>query len=473
MQELTNKTIKRKTSLPIRVVQFGEGNFLRAFVDWMIDELNQNADFDYGVAIVQPIEQGMVEMLQKQDGLYHLMMKGTLNGKVVDEKKMISCIEQLVNPFKDLDAFFVLAITEKLELIISNTTEAGIEFGQDDKPTENSLAKTFPGKLTQFLYKRFEHFQGDPSKGVGIIPCELIDRNGDQLKAAILDYCRLWSLPAEFGKWIENANHFGNTLVDRIVPGFPSDTIHEVQKELGYKDNFVVVSEAYHLWVIEASKELQELFPADQHGLNVKYVGDQTPYRLQKVRILNGSHTCMVAIGLLNGLQTIRETIQDEKVGSYMKEMMFEEIIPTIDLPKEEVEQFANDVIERFENPFIRHELADISLNSISKFKVRVLPSIEDYTTSNNEAPAKLCTAFAALIKLYTSSLNGEIIGLRDSDEVIDFFTSLVNTDCNAETMVKKVLSNKAFWDKDVSKNNLIVSQVILALDRINSGHTI
>ncbi|MEZ4810709.1 MAG: tagaturonate reductase [Allomuricauda sp.] len=473
MKELTSKTFGAKKKLPIRVVQFGEGNFLRAFVDRIIQELNEHANFNAGVAIVQPIEQGMVGMLQKQDGLYHHIIKGTLNGKVIEGKKLISCIERLVDPFEELDAFLELATIDTLALVISNTTEAGIEFDENDRIPDKGLAKTFPGKLTQFLFKRFEHFNGDISKGLGIIPCELIDRNGDQLKATVLEYSNLWNLPTEFIKWIQSANHFGNTLVDRIVPGFPKDNIHEIQHDLGYRDNLVVVSEAYYLWVIEGSRKLRELFPADQYGLNVKYVADQTPYRVQKVRILNGSHTCMVAIGLLQGLKTIRETIMDDTVGPYVQQMMFEEIIPTIDLPSEEVGQFAKDVIERFENPFIRHELADISLNSISKFKVRVLPSIEDYTAQKDRPPSKLCTAFAALIKLYTSSLDGEIIELRDSGEVIDFFRSLTNKGYNGEQLVKAVLSNKAFWGKDISENQQILAQVTQSLERINNGQIV
>ena len=465
MKELT-RTIVNTEQYPIRVIQFGEGNFLRAFVDWMINDLNNNAGFDAGVAVVQPIEHGMVETLQKQDGLYHHLVRGISKGNIINEIQLISCIQKLVNPYKNLDAYLDLAKIDTLSLIVSNTTEAGITFDENDKLAEDKLASSFPGKLTQLLLKRFEHFNGDSQKGLGIIPCELIDRNGDQLKNAILKYATLWNLSPEFVDWINNANHFGNTLVDRIVPGFPKEEINEIQKKTSYNDNLVVASEAFHLWIIEGSAELQKLFPAHKHGLNVKYVLDQTPYRIQKVRILNGSHTCMVTVALLAGLKAVRETIEDQKLGMFFKEMIFEEIILTIDLPKKELEVFANDIIERFENPFINHELASISLNSISKFKVRVLPTIKDYILLNNEAPLRLCIAFAGLIKLYMLGAKGEIIDLKDKEENILFFKNL--SDENDEDTVKKVLSNQSFWDKDLTENKLLLSKVVQSFKAIN-----
>ncbi len=465
MQELTSATVKTER-YPIKVVQFGEGNFLRAFVDWMINHLNKTAAFDAGVAVVQPIEHGMVEALQKQDGLYHHLIRGISKGKVINEIQLISCIQKLINPFKDLHSYFDLAKIDTLSLIVSNTTEAGIAFDENDKPAADELANTFPGKLTQLLLKRFKYFDGNLSKGLGIIPCELIDRNGDQLKNAILKYASLWNLPTEFKDWINNANYFGNTLVDRIVPGFPREEINEIQKRIGYNDNLVVASEAFHLWIIEGSAELQKLFPAHKHGLNVKYVLDQTPYRIQKVRILNGAHTSMVAVALLAGLKAVRETIEDKKLGLFFKEIIFKEIIPTIDLPKSELEVFANDIIERFENPFINHELASISLNSISKFKVRVLPTIEDYLILNNEAPLRLCIAFAGLIKLYMLGAKGEVIDLKDKEENILFFKSLSDED--DENIVKKVLANLSFWDKDLTENKLLLSSVAESFKAIN-----
>ncbi len=465
MQELTRTTVKT-VQYPTKVIQFGEGNFLRAFVDWMINHLNTNAKFQGGVTIVQPIRNGMVEALEKQEGLYHHLLRGISKGKTINDIQLISCVQKLINPFKELEDYFDLAKIDTVSLVVSNTTEAGIVFDENDTPNENELADTFPGKLTQLLQKRFEHFSGDPSKGLGIIPCELIDRNGDQLKSAILRYAKLWNLSADFVGWIHNANHFGNTLVDRIVTGFPKEEIDEIQKRIGFNDKLVVASEAFHLWIIEGSEELQRIFPAHKHGLNVKYVLDQTPYRVQKVRILNGSHTSMVAVAILAGLKAVRETIEDKNLGIFFKGMIFEEIIPTIDLPKSELEVFANDIIERFENPFINHELVSISLNSISKFKVRVLPTIEDYITIKEEAPERLCIAFAGLIKLYLLGASGKLIQLKDKEENILFFKKL--NDINDESVVEEVLSNKVFWGKNLTENKVLLSAVVESFKAIN-----
>ena len=460
---LTRTNSNSEFGLPIKVVQFGEGNFLRAFADWMIDILNEKASYNAGVAVVQPIEHGLVNILEQQDGLYHLLMRGLLDGKVKNEKRLITCIQRTINPFTDLNAFFELAKGANLSIIISNTTEAGIGFDPDDTPGEHKLAKTFPGKLTQLLLKRYQFFDGSASAGLGIIPCELIDRNGDKLKHAVLQYAGLWKLPAGFTNWINDSNYFANTLVDRIVTGYPREEIEQITEDLGYQDQLVVSSEVFHLWIIEAPDELQKLFPAHKFGLNVRYVKDQTPYRTRKVRILNGAHTSMVAVGMLAGLVTVKETIEHPVVGPFIKSLIFEEIIPTINLPKEELDNFANEVIERFMNPFIRHELQSISLNSISKFKVRVLPSILDFIEQKNLAPVRLCTAFASLIRLYRMGARGRGI-LSDDSKYLEFFCSLEECEDEQEQILR-VLSNQDMWGQDLSQNHLLKEAVIKAFN--------
>jgi tagaturonate reductase len=462
---LTRTNSNTAFTLPVKVIQFGEGNFLRAFADWIIDILNEKAGYNAGVVVVQPIEQGMVDLLKKQEGLYHLLMRGLSDGKVKTEKRLISCIQQAINPFEEVKAFFDLAPGEDLSLIISNTTEAGIEFDPDDLPGENELAKTFPGKLTQLLMKRFQFFNGASSAGVGIIPCELIDRNGDKLKQAVLQYAGIWKLPSGFSDWINESNYFANTLVDRIVTGYPREEINEITRDLGYQDQLVVSSEVFHLWIIEAPEEIQKLFPAHKFGLNVKYVKDQTPYRTRKVRILNGSHTAMVAVGMLAGLVTVKETVEHPIVGPFMKSLIFDEIIPTIDLPADELGDFANEVVERFMNPFIRHELQTISLNSISKFKVRVLPSILDFIELKNQAPERLCTAFASLIKLYKMGAKG-LKSLSDDPKYLEFFKSL-DEDPNTAKQVHIVLSNQQMWGQDLSQIDLLKEAVTSAFNTI------
>ena len=471
---LTRTTINADSRLPLKIVQFGEGNFLRAFADWMIDLMNEKAGYNAGVAVVQPIAQGMVNLLEQQDGLYHLLMRGLSNGKVKNEKRLITCIQQAINPFADSDAFFNLAKGTELSIIISNTTEAGIEFDPGDIPGEYELANTFPGKLTQLLWKRYQFFDGAATAGLGIIPCELIDRNGDKLKQAILQYAHLWKLPAGFINWINGSNYFANTLVDRIVTGYPREEIEQITEDLGYQDQLVVSSEVFHLWIIEAPEQIQELFPAHKSGLNVRYVTDQTPYRTRKVRILNGSHTSMVAVGMLAGLVTVKETIEHPVIGPFIRSLIFEEILPTINLPREEISNFANEVIERYMNPFIRHELQSISLNSISKFKVRVLPSILDFLDQKNQAPVRLCTAFASLIKLYLMGVQGQV-ALSDDSRYLEFFKALGGCE-EAEELVSRVLSNQDMWGQDLSQIHLLkegVTEAFNSLDPDSIEHSI
>jgi tagaturonate reductase len=444
MKKLTR--IDTKNQFPIKVIQFGEGNFLRAFVDWMVDVLNEKSDFAGSIAIVQPLPMGMVDMMKNQDGLYHLIRQGIEAGETIDEARLITCVSKLVDPFKDIDAYYELAETASVELVFSNTTEAGIVFNSEDMPQGKTLAATFPGKLTQLLYHRFNHFKGDNSKGLSIVPCELIEQNGSKLKDCVLKYIDLWNLGSDFKNWINNSCAFANTLVDRIVPGYPKDEIESIKARIGYDDQLVVKSESFHLFVIEAPVSVQKAFPAHKYGLNVKYVSDITPYRTQKVRILNGAHTSMVPIGLLYGLETVSETINDEQTGKLISEIIFDEIVATIQIPGEDPKDFADQVISRFQNPFIRHELMSISLNSISKFKVRVLPTILDYKKIKGTLPNRLTFSLACMIHLYLN----ESITLKDDQYNLDFFKSIKNEE--ADALIKSVLSNTTFWDQDLTQ---------------------
>ncbi|SMD32296.1 tagaturonate reductase [Reichenbachiella faecimaris] len=467
MQAL-NRNTTSITPLPIKVLQFGEGNFLRAFADWMIDLMNDSHDYNCGVAVVQPIAQGMTDMLRKQDSLYHHIYRGLQNGKATSETRLISCIQTAINPFEARNEYDLVAISDELEVVISNTTEAGIVFRADDFPTKGDLAATFPGKVTQLLWERYEHFGGDSTKGLRFIPVELIDKNGEKLKEAILDYAKLWKLPEAFAKWIEYHNYFANTLVDRIVPGYPKDEVAEIQQTVGFEDNLIVSSEIFHLWVIEGSKEIQTSFPADQCGLNVIYTKDLTPYRVRKVRILNGAHTSMVPVGLLNGLETVKETVEDEAVGSFVRQIIFDEIAPTIDLPKDELEAYAQEVLERFKNPYIRHELKTIALNSISKYKVRVLPSLLDSLNAKKTLPEGLVLAFTHLIKLYLSDFE-----IQDSEEVKTFFASFKSGYHSATEIIKTVLEKTEYWGQNLNEIEGLSELMTSQLERLNDGTTI
>ena len=467
MKILNRKNTGIDNEHPIKVVQFGEGNFLRAFVDYVIDKLNEQAGFNAGVAVVQPIASGMVSMLNDQDGLYNLFMRGIKNGKEIQEKRTISCIQKGINPYEDYAKYMALAEEEQLQFVISNTTEAGISF--DEKDTLGGLPhNSFPAKLTALLYKRFQHFKGDKDKGLTIIPCELINHNADTLKEIILKYVELWKLEKEFIDWINRANSFHNTLVDRIVPGYPKDDISKYQKELEFEDKLVVTAEVFLLWVIEGDKKLKQKIPFDKIDENILVVEDMQPYRTRKVRILNGAHTTMVPFSLLYGNETVKETIDDSFTGKFVKEAVFEEINPTLSLGKEELDTFAKEVFDRFRNPFIKHQLASIALNSISKFKVRVLPSLLAYQKKNNELPLRLTFALACLIRFYRGEWEGKLLPVKDDAQITDFFQQVWEQH-SYKDIARDVLENKEFWGEDLTKIPGLKKQIAYALELIEN----
>ena len=456
--EMSFKPLNRNTisakNYPIKILQFGEGNFLRAFVDWMIHEMNVKGDFNAGVVVVQPIEHGLINLLNEQRGLYTLYLNGIKNGNAVSEHQLIDCIQQAVNPYENYEEFLQIADNQELRFVVSNTTEAGISYHENDNPSD-APAKSFPAKLTALLHRRFKTFSGDANKGMIIIPCELIDRNGDKLKTYILQYATAWSLGYEFIDWVENANTFCNTLVDRIVPGYPKAKIEEITEELGYDDKLVVEGEQFHLWVMEGPEKIREELPTESADLNVVFTDNMEPYRTRKVRILNGAHTALVPVAYLYGIETVREAVENEATGNFIKETIFEEICPTLDLPLKELELFANDVLDRFRNPYLRHELMSISLNSISKFKTRVLPSILEYHKRKDALPEKLLFSFASLIAFYRGEYEGKEIQLNDDKKTIAFFyeqwSFVGRSEITLDKMVRNVLSKSSFWGEDLS----------------------
>lgn len=472
------KTLSRKIvpthSYPERVLQFGEGNFLRAFANWMIHEMNKKVGFDSGVVVVQPIIHGLTKILSNQDGLYTLYLNGIKNGKAVSKYQIIDCIQRAINPYEKYSVYLANAENPDLRFVISNTTEAGIAYHKDDQ-LEDAPQKSYPGKLTALLYRRFQVFKGASDKGLIILPCELIDRNGDNLKKIILQYAVDWNLGTAFIRWINEDNVFCNTLVDRIVPGYPKDKIDIITEELGYIDDLVVEGEQFHLWVIEAPKEVKKEFPAAQCGLNVIFTDNMEPYRTRKVRILNGAHTSLVPVGYLYGIEKVRECIEDPVVGAFLKNAIFNEICPTLDLSEEELIQFAIEVLDRFRNPYLEHALISISLNSISKYKTRVLPSVLEYIKRKNALPKHLLFSLAALIAFYKGERNGEIINLADDQEVLNFFKSqwlLVDgSEKSITKIVNTVLSNTNLWGTDLGKIEGLEIEIASALDAIiNKG---
>lgn len=467
MKTLNRKNAGIEKQLPIKVVQFGEGNFLRAFVDFVIDKLNEQADFNAGVAVVQPISKGLVPMLNDQGGLYNLFMRGIKNGKEIEAQRTISCIQRSINPFKGYDEYLALAEEKELQFVISNTTEAGISF--DEKDTlDGTPHNSFPAKLTALLYKRFQYFKGDTNKGLTIIPCELINHNADTLKEIILKYAELWKLESEFIDWVDKSNSFHNTLVDRIVPGYPKDDIETYQKQLEFEDKLIVTAEVFLLWVIEGGDKLKQKIPFNKIEENILVVKDMQPYRTRKVRILNGAHTTMVPFSILFGNETVKETIDHDFTGEFIKKAVFEEINPTLSLGKEELDSFAGEVFDRFRNPFIKHQLASIALNSISKFKVRVLPSLLAFQEKNNELPLRLTYAMACLFRFYRGEWNGKLLPVNDDSEVTDFFNKVWEQH-SYKDISEQILQKKEFWGQDLSLISGLQDHIANALELIEN----
>lgn len=446
-----------------KVLQFGEGNFIRSFVDWIIDEMNKTENFNGSVVVIQPRNNDRVKILNEQNGLFTLYLNGIKNGKAISEHSIISSISRGINTYSDYDEFLKVAENPELRFITSNTTEAGIVYEEKDR-LEDRPQNSFPGKLTAFLYRRYQVFSGDIKYGFIFLPCELIDENGEKLKEIILKLAKQWNLEEEFIEWINEANTFCNTLVDRIVPGYPKDKIEKITKELRYEDKLLVEGEQFHLWVIEGNERVKEEFPADKAGLNVLFVDDLTPYRTRKVRILNGAHTTMVPVAYLYGKETVKEAVEDEVVGKFIQNAIYDEIIPTLELSKNELHDFALDVLDRFKNPFINHYLMSISLNSMSKFKTRVLPSILQYQRIYDSLPNRLVFSLAALIAFYRGDRDGVVIDLKDDEDIIKLFKRLWveydGTRQSLKNIVEEVLGYVKNWEMDLNEIDGLCQQV-------------
>ena len=454
--ELLNKAICNKKERPIKVLQFGEGNFLRAFVEWIIQGMNDAGVFNGNVAVVQPMPFGRIKELGEQDGLYTLYLEGLQNGKTIKQHQVIDVLGDYINPFTQYNEYLNYAKSEELQFVISNTTEAGIALD----PTDLDLTvtpKSFPGKLLAFLKTRYDHFNGDYAKGLFIIPCELIDYNGAELKRVLVELAALHKMDEKFVDWMVNANKYYNTLVDRIVPGYPRDQIKEIEAELGYTDNNIVKGEIFHLWVIEGDPVIQEVFDPRKAGLNVVFTNNIKPYKERKVKILNGSHTAMVPVSYLYGIDTVRETIEDELMGQYVKTFVYKEVVPTIKLPKEEMQFFADSVLERYGNPFVRHELMSIALNSTTKYVTRILPTVLDFYKETNKIPTIAAFSFAALCVFYKGDREGTPIKLQDNPEYLDMWKELWSkVDGSQESIVnfvENLLAHEEIWGLNL--NNL------------------
>lgn len=453
------------TSHPLleKVLQFGAGVFLRGFVDWMVDGMNRKGLFGGSVVVVPSITPGMVAKLNQQNGAYTHLARGLETGKLVEEKSILTSISRGIDLTTQFAEYLRCAHNPDLRFIVSNTTEAGIVYRAEDKQSDQPPT-SFPAKLTLLLAERYKAFHGDVTKGFVMLPCELIERNGDTLKKTALETAANWNLDPKIMEWIDKANVFANTLVDRIVTGFPSGEIQALWQESGYIDELFNTSEIFHLWVIEGPAALAKELPLREAGFNVIFTDDMKPYRDRKVRILNGAHTSAVLAAYLAGEDRVGECMKDPLISSFMKRAIYDEVIPTLTLPKDELEAFAAAVFERFSNPFIHHALLSISLNSVSKYKARVLPSVEQYVAMRGQVPARLTFGLAALITFYRGTViqDGALIGHREGKEyriqddlsVLETFADLWSHFDGSAAGVKKltdaVLQRDDWWGKDL-----------------------
>lgn len=456
--ELLSKQKTGKKERPVKVLQFGEGNFLRAFVDYMIDIANEKGEFDGDIVLVKPIEFGTLDRFHEQECQYTVQLRGIVDGEPKRINRIVTSVTDVVDAYGEYEKYADFAKLDTLRFIVSNTTEAGIVYDDTDK-FEFNPPKTYPGKLTKFLFERYQHFNGAQDKGLVMLPVELIDDNGIHLKECVLKLAELWKLEDGFTAWINDACVFTSTLVDRIVTGYPRDEAEELCKEFGYQDNLIVTGEPFALWVIESAKDISNEFPLPKAGLPVIFTDNQKPYKQRKVRILNGAHTSFVLASYLCGNDIVLESMNDELILNFIKATIFDEVIPTLTLPKQELDEFAEAVLTRFNNPYVKHAHLSISLNSVSKWRARCMPSFLGYIEKEGKVPAHLAFSLAALMAFYTGTeiRDKALIGHRDGQEynimddaaVLEFFAA--NSGKETKEFVHAVLANTDFWGQDLS----------------------
>ncbi|MCL4119517.1 UNVERIFIED_CONTAM: hypothetical protein GTU68_016899 [Idotea baltica] len=472
MQKLNRNTVQGLSPLPIKIMQFGGGNFLRAFVDWMVQVLNKETEFNAGVVVVKPTERGDYSELKSQDGLFTVVLDGIKNGELVAEKIIVDCVQNVVHSYNEWDAYLTLAENSDLRFVVSNTTEAGIKFNSDDQFDANP-PQEFPAKLTRWLYHRFQYFKGDASKGCILLPCELIENNGVELRRVVLQYADHWNLGSDFKVWINTSNYFCSTLVDRIVSGFPKERADEILAETNYEDELLVAGEYYHSWVIAGDQIVQDEMPFAQTDLNVEFVDDLGPYREMKVRILNGAHTSMVPVGYLAGIRFVKEAMDDDIVSNFIESLLEEESAKTLDFPLAVKQKFIDAVLDRFRNPLLKHQIISISLNSTSKFVARLLPTLKDYYASEGVLPKRIVFGLSALIRFYKGEFNDEKIDLNDDKVVLDFFNSVYSKldtgEISLSNVVDTILSNSSIWGEDLTLLNGLAEAVVNNIKNIDS----
>lgn len=456
----------------IKVLQFGEGNFLRTFVDVYFDALNAEGHGPYSVSIVKPISFGTLERFRAQDNKYHVVLRGVEDGKAVENVVAVNCLEKVVDPFEDIDAYYALALDPELKIVVSNTTEAGICFNANDK-FDDFVGITFPAKLTKFLLKRYKA----GLDGLYFLPVELIDRNADELKRCVEAYIDLWGLDDGFRDWNSAQNYYCNTLVDRIVSGYPRDpeTKAHLFDLIGASDELVSIGEPFGLWAVEDKGNVSDFVKAGRHNVEVVLDKDISYYKKRKVRVLNGSHTNLVPAGLVHGMVTVADCMENEKLFAFARNTLDEEIIPFVSDDVNATTEFANSTIERFKNPFLNHRLESILLNSISKWRARVLPSFKDYVAKHGKIPKYLTMGFSYLMALYSmieKTENGYVaklpsgtISVMDDKPHLEYF--------EAKGEVSEFMAKADVWGEDLTLIDGFSKAVAGNVSKILSGELI
>ena len=460
----------------MKIIQFGEGNFLRAFVEWVVQQMNVELDFNANVIIVKPRAGGSLETMRAQRCQYHVNLQGLIGGKTINSIERITCVSEALNPYEDFSSFLALATMPDLRFVISNTTEAGITFDPTCQLADTP-ATSYPAKLTQLLYQRFRAFNGATSKGLIILPCELILGNGHHLEHCIYQYMDLWkdelnSDYEAFLKWFEQSCSVCTTLVDRIVPGYPKKDVEALQARLPEHDSLLVQAEPYHLWVIETAKnlpleQLAKEFPADKAGLNVVFTNDESPYHERKVTLLNGPHTVLSPVAFLAGLNIVRDACQHEVIGPFVRRVMFDELLPTLNLPEDELRRFGNDVMERFCNPFVDHQLTSIMLNSFPKFQARDLPGLKTYLMRKGTLPKGIVLGLAAICVYYKGGqrADGTPIHPNDDPRIIQLLTGLWATGDVRKVTEGVLAAKELIWHEHGDLNTIPGLTDLLAED--------
>ncbi len=459
---------------PVTVLQIGDGNFLRAFVDWMIDSANGQGLMRAGIAIAQPLPQGIAPQLMAQDGLYTVLLRGIEGGQVVQQRRVVSSVRTALNPYDDWKGLKALACEPAVRFVVSNTTEAGIA-DLEEPFTPDACQQSFPAKVASLLHARYQALGGTGAPGLVFLPCELIEANGTNLRRVVLLHAKRWNLGADFIAWLKDSNHFLDTLVDRIVPGYPAAEAEKLCAEWGYQDRLIAAAEPFHIWVIQGPAALAEEFPLHKAGLNVVWTEDMRPYRTRKVRILNGAHTASVLAAYAAGLDTVQQMMEDAEVSAYLRRVMFQEIVPFVPLPEAERQAYAASIWERFANPFIRHELISIALNSVSKWKVRVLPTVKDYIAGRGETPEGLAFSLAALLWFYRGKMeNGAYTGHRGSgsypirdDAPVLAAMAIAWEAGDPAAAAKRILADASLWGEDLTALPGLLTRVTAGLQVI------